>query len=356
MKRIERDPLRFEAFSLYATYGEKEEVSLKDPASIDAFAALMKQNAELAVANEAFLHGQRTEALFARIVVELGQFQVVKQEDAGEAFHTLDEELLMPDFRIVLDDGKQMLVEVKNHYQGDQPTKEHREQTRYLDRLAAYATAMGCELRIATFWVKWNLWTLVPPSAFTRGDKYSVLSMARAQVMNEMGRLGDITIGTRSPLRLRVVADPSHTRTIDANGHATFTVGAWEVWSEDRKIELPLEQRIATYLILHGGWDIVHTNVETDGDLLVAVDHHMGLDEEYSLQEENGFERVDALSSMISRRNRSSTGEAEISAVKAKFLPGAAGALIPKDYKGIALPLWRFHMVAGGDDATTDDP
>lgn len=344
MKRLRRDPLRFDAFSLFATYGEKQSVSLRDPASVEGFAAAMRQSAERALASKAFLFGQRTEALFERIVAALGSCQLLKREDVGNIFHSLDTDVQPPDFRVLLNDGKQIVVEVKNFYQGDIGTKEQRESTSYLDGLAAYAAAMSCELRIATYWVRWNRWTLVPLAAFRRGEKWSVLSLGDALLANEMGRLGDVLVGTRWPLRLRVLADSSRPSTIGPDGRGTFTTGARELFCEDRKINSMREQQIALFLAFYGDWQIIDSTAEVDDDKLIAVEHHIGPHEDRGALAEYGFEFVGTLSSMISKQHNSSTGFSEVDAVHADFSPGAVGGLIPNDYKGDALPLWRFTI------------
>lgn len=226
MKRLSRDPLRFDAFNLFATYGEKASISLKDPASVDGFVRTMREAADRALSQEAFLFGQRTEAPFERIVAGLGGCRLLKREDVGDVFHGFDSEVQPPDFRVVLNDGQQLLIEVKNFYQGQPPKREQRERTSYLDSLVAYAEAMKCELRVATYWVRWNRWTLVPVGAFRRGEKWSTLSMRDAICANEMNRLGDILVGTRWPLRFRIIADPNAPRTISANGSTRFSTTA----------------------------------------------------------------------------------------------------------------------------------
>jgi len=343
MKRLVRDPFRFDGFSLFATYGQKASVSLKDPASVGGFIAAVKASAERALSNEAFLLGQRTEALFERVVASLGGFRLLKREDVGDVFHTAETDVQPPDFRIVLEDGKQLLVEVKNFHQGDAPTKQQRESRAYLDALVGYADLMGCELRMATYWCQWNRWTLVPLSAFSQGEKWSTLSMPDAIVANEMNRLGDLLVGTRAPLRFRVNADRSKPRTIEANGQAGFTIGSCELLSEDRHITDPVELRIAWFLLLYGDWVIRDSTLIAEGDQLVAIEHHVGPSEERAEVEDQDFEFIGALSSMISRAHNSSTGDGgQVDRIRADFEPGAVGALIPEDYEGKALPLWRF--------------
>src|SRR6185312_3071989 len=127
MKRLVRDPFRFDGFSLFATYGQKASVSLKDPASVGGFIAAVKASAERALSNEAFLFGQRTEALFERVVASLGGCRLLKREDVGDVFHTAETDVQPPVFRSVWEEGKQLLVGVKTSHQGAAPRKQQRE-------------------------------------------------------------------------------------------------------------------------------------------------------------------------------------------------------------------------------------
>jgi hypothetical protein len=62
----------------------------------------------------------------------------------------------------VLEDGRQVLIEAKNFHQGDAPTKSFRMKSSYLDGLTAYAKLMRCDLYVALYWSRWNLWSVKP--------------------------------------------------------------------------------------------------------------------------------------------------------------------------------------------------
>jgi hypothetical protein len=82
--------------------------------------------------------------MFEAMAVSLGEIEILKQEDAGHIY--ADEKLRLPDFRLVLSDGSQMLVEVKNFYQGRDPTIPFELASDYLEGLELYADAMKCPL------------------------------------------------------------------------------------------------------------------------------------------------------------------------------------------------------------------
>jgi hypothetical protein len=163
-----------------------------------------------------------------------------------------------------------------------------------------------------------------------------------------MVRVGDVLVGTRWPLRLRVVADPSKPRTLGRDGRVTFTIGSYEVYSEDRRIVSPAEQRIAIFLALYGDWAIRESPAEIDDNQLVAIEHHLAPPEDSGATMDQGFDFVGVLSSMISNQHKYSTADGgQVVGIRSQFEPGAVGALIPSDYEGKALPLWRIHVQAG---------
>ena len=63
--------------------------------------------------------------------------------------------------------------------------------------------------------------------------------------MNELSRLGDRMIGTRSPLRLRLAVDPKRTSSVDADGKVLATIGDVRVFCGDKEMMEPLEREIA---------------------------------------------------------------------------------------------------------------
>jgi len=72
----------------------------------------------------------------------------------------------------------------------------------YLASLQAYADAVGVPLRLALYWSRWNLWTVIAPEGFRRSDGGLRVTMMEAVMANEFGRLGDVSIFTKAPLRL----------------------------------------------------------------------------------------------------------------------------------------------------------
>ena len=187
-------------------------------------------------------------------------------------------------------------------------------------------------MKLAVYWSQWNVWTLVPLSAFKTEGRPS-LSMFRAVKADEMGILGDLHIGTRFPLQLRVIADPAHKRTVGDDGEVAFRIRRVEMYCADQRLT-GRDWNIAMWFMLYGRWEEEATAKITDGDL-VAVnlvrtpqeDHHQG------------FEFIGTLSSLFSSMYLSSTSDADrVTRLGIKVVGGALGSLIPSDYQSDALP------------------
>jgi adenylate cyclase len=174
MKRLSRDPMRFDLINAFAEYGREEKVSLRSQEATTDFVERVRNSINQSLSNEALLHGVRTESMFEALVASLGDaVEILKHEDAGDVYVS-DETLHVPDFRIVLGDGSQMLIEVKNFYQTKDLRQAFEVDRDYLDGLVRYAKAMTCPLFVAVYWTRWNIWTLVPPETFEGAAKNGI--------------------------------------------------------------------------------------------------------------------------------------------------------------------------------------
>jgi hypothetical protein len=339
MKRLPRDPIRFDVINAFAEFGRSEKISLRDPTAADGFVERARTSINRSLSNEAFLQGIRTELMFESLVASLGTVEILKSEDSGEIYVS-DETLKVPDFRLVLADGSQMLVEVKNFYQGQDPTRSFPLDGAYLGGLVSYSKAMNCNLMLAVYWAKWNIWTLVPPEVFKNQNEKRTLDLPDAMKANHMVSVGDYSIGTRFPLSLVMHADKSKPRHVQPDGSGTFTIANVEIYCAGQLIADPVEQRVATYLMFYGKWAykaeprIVENEIEAVEHLWVPEEDH-----------EQGFEIVSSLSEMFSTFYKFATqDEGQMGKLRLNITPGSWGNLIPKDHKGKALPLWRFRL------------
>jgi hypothetical protein len=359
VRRLRRDPLRFDTFDLLTRYGQETRLPLRATETIKDFAERVRAEAEKAAATPTLVYGQRAQALFEGVVAGIGKCVLLKQEDAsGEVYYGGEGEVAVPDFRVVLADGRQLLIEVKNFHQGSDARKKHTLKASYVDSLAWYAKLVGCELLLATYWVGWRRWTLVSPEKYEREGDECAIELPKAIAYNRLGELGDYLIGTRFPLRVRLVANPEKPSQLE-DGAARFTILRREVYSGAELVEDPVEQRIAMFLVAFSDWGFDGPVPFTDGDRLLGV--------EYSAAPTHGGEQITiapdcdfvaTLSGVATALHRAQTEDEEgIMGVRVPFVPGAIGSLIPDGYKGKALPLWIFHIQpATGDVEVVDDP
>lgn len=341
MQRIPRDPMKFDVADLIARYGQQQQVSLQAGDIADRFIDQVRDAAQNVLNSPSLLHGQRTQAMFEAMVVALGGARLIKQEDAGDIYGP-NEDLQPPDFRLFLEDGSQLLVEVKNHHAAD-PVRPFELRSADLDGLVRYADLVGTELRIAVYWARWNLWTLVPPSVFVARDNKRILHMRAAGMGNEMVRLGDMHVGTKFPLRIRFVADKAKPRAVGPDGVVRFTIGGVEIYCAGQGLTDPVDQNIAWHLMVFGRWQDEEdlNEVEISGDELEAVQFGVVP----PVDQGQGFEIVGSLSEIFSSSYGWRTLEAgDVAHVRADVTPGSLGRLIPEDHCSGALPLWMFHV------------
>ncbi|MGE5736358.1 MAG: hypothetical protein ACM34E_14795 [Acidobacteriota bacterium] len=292
------------------------------------------------MSNPQYLHGKRTEALFEMVVASLGSVQLIKQEDTGDVFYVADGDIEVPDFRVVLSDGQQCLIEVKNYYQKN-GFAEYRLKKPYVDDLVAYARIMGCRLLFAVYWTRWNTWTLTDARRLERtGEKYT-LNLADAHVYNLMTLLGDKMIGTRKPIRLRFAVDLVRRSKEGASERQTLRIRSSQVFSEERVLTAMDERRFAMFLAFHGEWEETRREEFDESGAVTAVNFEYLPRDERDTEEKQGFSQIGTLSGMLSREYALKTiRDGRVANVKGRFQPGRAGTLVPEHRADSRLPLW----------------
>lgn len=309
----------------------------------------MRASVQGSLSNEAMLHGIRTESMFGALVISLGVIALLKQEDAGEIYAS-DDKLKVPDYRLLLSDGSQMLVEVKNFSQANNAMRSFELDEEYLDGLVRYSKAMSCNLLLAIYWAKWNMWTLVRPETFKSQGKKKILDMRDAMKANHMSSLGDRSIGTTFPLSLVMHADKTKPRTLGGDNTGTFTISSVEICCAGHLLTNPVEKRIATHLMFYGKWEY-EAEPRMAGNEIEAVEHRWTP----ATDHEQGFEIVASLSEMFSTSYKLATqDEGKVVQLRLEVAPGLWGRLIPEDYKSERLPLWRFTLEPSEPDDEAD--
>jgi hypothetical protein len=344
VKRIDRDPETFEVIDLFEAISRKRHLKLNDPDSQAAFLGHLAQAFGSSQSNPIIVHGRRIESMFEYVAASLGKCVLIKREDSGDICSS-DPGILPPDFRLVLDGGKEVLVEVKNCHKAD-PTSRYKLKEAYLRSLEAYAKVFGRELWMAVFWSRWKKWTLVSPHEFRQAGQGTSISFLEAFPRNQMAMLGDMMIATTPPLAFRVIADPQKPRTLDESGHVTMTIGAVELYCNGQRIDDHLEQQLAFYFMLHSDWVGGEPRVEIVDNNLVYVEYSA---EPRQPNPDQGFQFLGYLSDMISRHYSDLTAsEGDVVRLSPATGPGTLGVLIPPRYQGKQLPLWRFTVAPKG--------
>jgi len=331
----------FDLLNLYARFSRERKISVTAPQTAQEFLAEIGAQLDKALIDDTLIQGQRTAAMFEAMVVALGHYKLMKVEDTGRVYPA--GRYRAPDFRIVLEDDEQWLVEVKNVYEEDPVRQERQIMTPpYLSSLDTYARATQAALKVAVYWARWGIWTLVSPHDLLDENGYLKLDMKYAVRFNELGRLGDMTIGTTPPLTLRLTADPDKPNTIGPDGMAPFTMGEYTMLSEHRVLTRADEQEIAWIFMNLGEWTEQATKaVVTDGKL--SAIEFSWLPEEHLNEGRERFEMIGTLSRMFSRQYmQQANGKSDSVQIELEHRPNWFAPLISSDYKSDALPLWRF--------------
>lgn len=338
MKRVPRKPEKFEAIEIYKSLSRKEGYKLSSDEHTSRFIDRLSLEFKAAKSNPALVHGTRVQAMFEYIVVSLDNVKMLKSEDSG-SIHSKGEDIAIPDFRIVDEKGNEFLVEVKNFHQTD-PTKPYTLNKEYVDKLTRYSEICKLESKLAIYWSKWNIWTLVPLDKLTLDNAKYLLTLGDACMFNEMYILGDASIGTVPPLSLRLVTDKNKPRNVQEDGKVSFVIGEVEFLCGDNVIKDDNERTIAFSLMMFGNWEIRDPVAEIENNNLVSITY-----EAVPLERtpEQGFEMTGELSSMISRQFKWLTApDGKVEMLWAGPDESFLGKLIPKAYKGKDLPIWRF--------------
>ncbi len=113
MKKLIRNPEKFDVLELFASMAAEQGYDLRDPVTQDDFVERVRISIEKSKNSNIAVFGKRVESLFAYVAGALGKVKLLKQEDSGDLYFVGDE-VLAPDYRLTMLDGSQFLVEVKN--------------------------------------------------------------------------------------------------------------------------------------------------------------------------------------------------------------------------------------------------
>jgi hypothetical protein len=289
MKRVGREPQKLETLNLFSLLQSGDGRTIYNPENKESFLSQVDAGLTRALDSEATLHGIRVQSMFRGMVANLESVRLLKEEDAGECYYQSDDEILVPDFRVVTDKGEALLIETKNHFSKD-PLRLYRIRNTDVEALGRYADLVGIPLRFAIYWASWNQWTLNDPKRFSRDGNYAEIDFIQAMRESEMANLGDYSIGTKYPLTLKLNAAMDKPREILPDGQVSMSIAGWEIWVGDVLLEDKAEQNIAFYLMMYGKWNYDGGHAEVDeGGLPVAAVHQVSPDE---ITPNQGFEII----------------------------------------------------------------
>lgn len=333
----DRPPI--DLLTLFGQFGREQRLSLRDPETQRQFLDAVKSDMNNALANEALLHGQRTQNMFEALAVSLGEYRLLKLEDTGR-IHP-DGIYTAPDFRIVLNDGRQWLIEVKNVYDRN-PTRQRLQLRKAdVDKLVAYSQAVGCQLKLALYWARWRIWTLVDVADLDPVGTKLTINMLDAAVVSELAEIGDRTVGTKPPLSIRFMADLAKKRSITEDGEVEFTIGGSKLLCANKEITDPAEREIAWMFIQYGEWQGNEPVAITSNNELEAIEFNWSPRERSN--EGQAFEIIGRLSTMFASYYAERTFDPNgLVQTEADMVPNWFRSLIDPAHKNDALPLWRF--------------
>lgn len=266
-------PKRQKAFDLLASvavFARENGIALNDPALVERFMSDAEPRLREALNDPALIHGSRIERLFEATVLSLGRFKLLKTEDVGRVHAA--ETFRAPDFRVVLNDGEQWLVEVKN-VRSKEPFKQELRMSRaYLSSLQSYADAVGTPLKLAIYWSLWRVWSVISAERFRSRNGSLRVSMQEAMLASEFERLGEVMIMTKPPLRLVLGAATDMPRSLSDEGLTNFMIGSAKLYSRDVELTDPKDRKLAQVFLFHGEWAVEGPFVRMEGDQIAGVE------------------------------------------------------------------------------------
>ena len=345
MKRHPEDRDQFSLLKSLDDFARTRGLSITDPVTRDQLVEVLGASIQGNVSKASRLHGLHTQSMFAYMAAAMGACQLIGEEDSGALFD-LNGDVQRPDFRVITRDGTQMLVEVKNFHPKN-PLQKLRLDGGYLRSLERYAELNAVPLKLAIYWSRWNVWTLLDANRLDSTQRTITIGMPEAYTHNEMHLLGDCMIGTEPPMSFRLYADKEKPRRITADGKAGFTVARACLCSAGVDVVDPVEKRIGYFLLQNGSWHESEEHAEINDGLVEYFELRFfpapPPDDEPDPQR---FRSVGFLSQMIaSQYIRSTSQSGKITTLSPKKGPDQFGIIIPDDCKGEALKLWRFTML-----------
>lgn len=329
----------FDLLAQLAAFARANDVPLTDPDIAERFAADIAPRLREAIKDRNLMYGMRAERLFEAMVVSLGKFRLFKSEDNGVTHGA--EGFRAPDFRVVMENGQQWLVEVKNVHRADPFDQVDEQSPAYLASLRRYSDAVGVPLLIAHFWSRWGMWTLVEVDRFLIGDGGLRVGMAEAFPYSRLGDLGDVSINLPGPLQFTVMFEPG----VESAEEQPRPTAA--LYRDGQLLTDARDQNLAMILLQFGEWPLsgpLEEQLENGARLV----HFKAEPEEPSGQ---GFDGIGIASRIFSRFYREDTSAGDqVTQLNGEPRPEWFRPLAEWDFEASKLGLRIFRMQARADD------
>ena len=339
MKRIKRNPERFEPLELFSALAQVHDYDLKNTEHEDDFIQRVRASLNASRQSPVMINGKRTENLFKHVCAALNHCLFLKHEDAGEMMST-DQELLAPDYRIMLRDRRQIFVEVKN-FNSDDIRESFRMTKAYSDKVENYGELQGIPVYYAIYIRLLRRWVLVSRSSMNEEEKEYSLTSVSAIAKNEMYLLGDLMIGTEPDLVFELLPDRTKEVSINEENFASFTIGAIKIYSNNREVTNTFEMNTAFYLMRFGEWDCSEPTAIMDNGELESIRFTFS-PQDYENYHKQGFDFIGTLSSMVSEAfNEQTVYDSQVKSLDTIQSARLFTINIPSDYQGEVLSLVR---------------
>lgn len=336
-KSVPRNAAELGSLDLFARLDVGTTKSLADASRIGDVLHVVREGLERSLSTESRVRGWHAERMFGEVLKALGKCSMIKEEDQGTAWGP---DVIAPDYRAVVADGRNLLIEVKNHYQ-PRTDKPFSLRSDYVSRLRRYASLANGTLKFAIYWAYPSIWTLIDPDVFTERGNKVVVDLPTAFAENEMGIVGDMMLATVPPLSItmQINEDVSQfRRDPDGSMRGTVRIKGASIEAKGRTLTQD-DARLASYILMFSDWqEKMRSVVEADTLRAIVLDFEP---EEWDRAQ--GFASLGFLSQFFSRQFwLITTNDGEVNRLHADLDPGAAGFVLAREYKSADFPLWRF--------------
>lgn len=334
----------YDLLDLLAKFARQSGMALTDPLLVPLFLEDARSGLDAALKDAPLVHGARTERQFEALVLTLGQFRLLKAEDQGRLHAEVH--CRAPDYRVVLQDGRQWLIEVKNVHVEDPLRQEAHLTAPYLASLRAYSELVGVPLKIAHYWSKWQFWSLVDPDLFITSAGGAHIEMGAAMAASELAQLGDLWFCTVAPIRLVVEVDQGSVAEVIGEEPSGGHLAAVRLFSGDAELIDDRDKQLAWILMLYGEWELSGPRALLEGDKLLGVEFSAAPVEDDDVAEPRMMGPLIGQASRIFARyfsQQTTVGDAVIQ-LHGQPTPEWFTPIANWDFKHSNLPLWVLQV------------